>query len=672
MPAELHLLRPLWLLALLPLLGLWVFLVRRRTLGQVWRPLVDPHLLPHLLVGAEGAARRLPLLLLGLGWLLAVLALGGPAWQRLPVPVFTVDAKRVILLDLSPSMNATDIPPSRLARARFEVLDLLKASREGQVALVAYGPEPFVISPLTGDAQTIADQVPRLTSDLIPVPGPRRTDLALEAAGDLLAAAAGGPGEVILISDGVTGALGGGGADQARAVAAARALAEAGHRLSVLAIGTGSGAPVPGATGGFASDSGGSIQLSRLDRLGLQVLARAGGGDLVVFDAGDADTQALVSDPLGAQSRVAAQAGLTADQWREEGPWLLLALLPLAALAFRRGWLLPAFVCFALVPPTPGWALDWDALWQRPDQRAAQAFAAGDHQGASSTFEDPGWRAAARYRAGDYGGALEDLSGLAGAESDYNKGNALARLGRLDDAISAYERALKQKPDLEDAQANLELLRRLKEQRGQEQQGRQDQGQSGQEGQESQSGGQGQGSQGGQSQSTQGEDDQTPGQGSKHAQGSQGGGEPGASDASSPASGGQSATQTGDQRQAGQGARPEGAEQAETDSAPGGGEQGAEPSAADLGQGSVGGGPQPDLQTDPDGRVGSEAGRAGDGPRPDGGPSGPGAGSADLTPGERERRQALEAQLRRVPDDPAGLLRQRFILQHLRREGRLP
>ena len=120
------------------------------------------------------------------------------------------------------------------------------------MALVAYGPEPFVVSPLTGDAQTIADQVPRLSSDLVPVPGPRRTDLALEAAVDLLAQAGAGQGEVILISDGVGEDSGDTPAGPA-SVAAARTLAEAGHRLSVLAVGTPEGAPVPDGAGGFAT-----------------------------------------------------------------------------------------------------------------------------------------------------------------------------------------------------------------------------------------------------------------------------------------------------------------------------------------------------------------------------------------------------------------------------------
>ncbi|MGD8620263.1 MAG: VWA domain-containing protein, partial [Gammaproteobacteria bacterium] len=282
---DIHLLRPAWLLALLPLAwGLWR-LARGRHGESVWRTLVDAHLLPHLMVGRDGRFKRLPLWLLGFGGIIAIVALAGPVWQRLPQPTYVAQIERVVVLDISRSMNAADMPPSRLAHARFEVLDLLRRFREGQTALIAYGAEPFVVSPLTADSKTIAAQVPSLTTNLLPVKGPKRTGLALQAAADLLQQAGATQGQVILVTDGLD--------NSATALDAARQLRTRGYRLSILGVGTASGAPVPLAGGGFAKTGADSLTLSKLDSTALRALAAAGGGHYVRATPDDRDIEAL-------------------------------------------------------------------------------------------------------------------------------------------------------------------------------------------------------------------------------------------------------------------------------------------------------------------------------------------------------------------------------------------
>lgn len=315
-PVEFHFLRPLWLWLLIPLAMLAWRLLRTCGDAQAWSKLVDPHLLPRLLVDGSGEVRRLPVALLSIAWLLLVLALAGPTMERLPQPVYQAQQFRVVALDLSPSMNATDLSPSRLVHARFEVLDLLRKTKDGQTALIAYGAEPYVVSPLTADTDTIAAQVPSLETSLLPVQGSRRTDLALDEAGDLLSQADAPDGEVILVTDGLD--------HPAAANEAARRLAAGGYRVSVLGVGTAKGAPVALADGGFAKDVEGAIRLPKLDRDALQSLATAGGGRYVTAGAGDRDIEALLPNPRTSASTGAKQAGIEADQWREEGPWLLL------------------------------------------------------------------------------------------------------------------------------------------------------------------------------------------------------------------------------------------------------------------------------------------------------------------------------------------------------------
>jgi Ca-activated chloride channel family protein len=668
-PAELHLLRPLWLLSLVPAAILLILLWRRPAGALAWRRLVDAHLLPHLLVGEERSPRRRVLGLLALGWLLVTLALAGPVWERVTQPVFATEAARILVLDLSPSMNVADIRPSRLARARFEIMDLLNAAEEGHTALLAFGPEPFLLSPLTRDTKTIAAQVPHLTTDLIPVPGERRTARALLAAGELLARAGARQGEIILVTDGI-GAI-------AETGAAAQLLVSEGHRISVLAVGTPDGGPVPAEAGGFELEPDGGVRIARLGEGDLRELTRLGRGRYLEAQAGDADTRALLGQRT-ARGEMTEAPSLESDQWREEGPWLLLALLPLAALAFRRGWLVPMLACAIILPPTPGWAFGWSDLWWRADQQAARQLEAGSDAAAAARFRDPAWRAAASYRAGDYARALAALADVPDPEADYNRGNALARLGRLDEAVIAYERVLEREPDHEDARHNLELVQALRERQpesmggepGGDETGEDDQAKS--DGEEA----------GGDQASSDGDGEDARGETGSDGEGEQ----PGSadqSDAQTDAGAGSDDAMDRDGGQTDTSRRPEESAGSQGEPDPTSGDRaGSSQAAAGTGAGASSAPDPRDLvETEPvtlpealvDREIADSSDPA-DAPNPGHTGTGSFAGvdPAARSPEALEREQALEAQLRRVPDDPGGLLRQRFLLQHLRREGRLP
>jgi Ca-activated chloride channel homolog len=450
-----HFLRPAWFVALVPLAVLLAALWRRRRTGRSWRAVVDPRLLPHLLMdGGTGHGAR-GLLAVALGALLAVTALAGPAWSKLQQPVFRRESALVVLLDLSRSMDATDLQPSRLQMAKFKLRDILARRKEGDTALVVYAADPFVVTPLTNDVDTIDRQLPSLTTELMPAQG-SRTDRAVAKAQALLQQSGAVRGDVLLITDGVDN-------DTPDALhAAVKKLVAAGYRLSVLGVGTADGAPIPLADGGFFKDAGGAIVLPKLDEAPLARLAAEGHGIYRRLAASDNDTNDLINTfDSGWPSRQSQRvAGMKSDQWREAGPWLLLPLLPLAALAFRRGYLLVLCAVILLPAPRDAYAFDWHDLWQRPDQRGAQALAARQPQQAAKLFEDQQWRAAAHYRAGDYQAALKDLEKQHGAEADYNRGNALAHLGKYQQALNAYDEALKRDPQFKDAAYNRDLVKK--------------------------------------------------------------------------------------------------------------------------------------------------------------------------------------------------------------------
>ena len=451
MLTEFHFLRPWWLALFVPLIVFLIWFARRRFEMRRWRDIIDPQLMPHVLIGTGHQVRRRFSVFLALAGALMIIAIAGPAWQQLPQPVFRSQDALVIALDLSRSMDTADIKPSRLARARFKITDILERRDEGQTALIAYAAEPYVISPLTDDTQTIISQLPALTTDLMPSQG-SRADRALEKAAELLNQSGNARGRVLLVTDD---------ADAGRTEARARELNKNGILVSVLGVGTNDGGPIPG-QGGFVKRRDGSIVITKLDATSLKSIAEQGGGRYSRLSANASDVDRLLRGSDETRLDETEETDLKADIWREEGPWLLLPLLPLAALAFRRGvlavWLFATLPLLIIAPISPAQAFEWSDLWSRSDQRATHRFEAGDLAGAAELFNDPAWKGAANYRAGRYEESLTALDGLDGIEPTYNRGNALAKLGRYDEAIAAYEDVLKREPKHHDASYNRDLL----------------------------------------------------------------------------------------------------------------------------------------------------------------------------------------------------------------------
>jgi Ca-activated chloride channel family protein len=459
---ELHFLRPLWLLALLFLPLLWRLWSRIGIQRSPWQWFCDAALLPHVLErSGSGKERRWKRteIWVGLTLLLAILALAGPAWTKLPVPVARSTEALVIALDLSRSMDAGDLTPSRLTRARFKIADILRERHEGQTALLVYAAQAYVVTPLTDDTETLLAQLPALTTDIMPAQG-SRPDLALRKAGELLVQAGIMRGDILLVTDGL---------HPDNIEATHRIISRLPHRVSVLAVGTESGAPIPLAGGGFVNGSAGKIVIAAVNHSDLRALAAAGRGIYLNAGSDNQDTRAF-TDFLRSTLPIGAliQTDLKAQRWQDAGPWLLLPLLPLAALAFRRGLLLAIFLIIFLPLPRPVLAYEWNDLWWRQDQQAAGALARGDNERAAAEFTDPRWQAAAHYRAGHYRDTLRALAQPQGDDDHYNRGNTLARLGQFENAIAAYDEALRLNPKNDDARYNRELLqKKLEEQKQQ-------------------------------------------------------------------------------------------------------------------------------------------------------------------------------------------------------------
>ncbi|HHF7346367.1 TPA: VWA domain-containing protein [Legionella feeleii] len=305
MMADFHFLRPWWLLTCLPLLGFIGCLWRQSPRMGAWAAVCDSHLLNYLVQSKKQGKRHGALLFLLLSGLCMILSLAGPAWIRLPVPAYLQIQPRVLVLDMSDAMLANDLVPDRLNRAKFKLHDLFKRRDAGQLGLVVYTGEPFVVSPLTEDAQTIDALLDSLTPDIMPVEG-QRLDSALEEAGELITQAGFDHGQILVLTA-ETPSL--------AAVEVASKLANKQIFTSVMPI----------------------LANKTLNPL-FERLAMAGKGQLVSFTDTSADLENWLKNTVTEQQYSRSQHN-DIPMWRDEGRWFLLPALGFLLPVFRRGWL---------------------------------------------------------------------------------------------------------------------------------------------------------------------------------------------------------------------------------------------------------------------------------------------------------------------------------------------
>ncbi|MEM6773467.1 MAG: VWA domain-containing protein [Pseudomonadota bacterium] len=596
--ANFHFLRPQWLLLLLPSVVLGLLLWRQRGREASWSKVISPELLPHLMSSESIRRSRAGVPVLIAAWCLTALAAAGPSWEQLPQPVMQKQDALVLVLDLSFSMLATDLQPSRQDRVRRKILDLLRERREGLTALIAYAGDAHIVAPLTDDNPTIANLLPALNPGMMPLPGSNPVE-AIDLALELLDSAGVRRGRIMLVSDGLT-------ERDAREIEGR--MAGQGRRLVILGVGTEVGAPIALPGGGFLKDDQGEIVVPSLDDDSFENLARSVGGSYVRMSVDDSDLRRLLDDTLVLDEEDTISLDRRADRWQDMAHWLVLPLLLIALGSFRRGWLytLPLLL---VLPSEDSAAFEWRDLWLRKDQQGSRALAAGDSDTAASLFQDPRWRGTAAYSGEDYELAVQSFSSDESADGWYNRGNALAGAGNYAEAIAAYEKSLELLPDQEDAVRNIETLRKLQDQQQQQQP---QQGDSDQQADPEQND-QGQDQQqqdGNQQQQSQQQDQQQSDQQSN-----------------------QNSDQQSDQQQ-NQQQNPQDSSSGEQDQDQEPESQGNEDQRED---GDGEGMPQPEIDTS--------------------------AMQEDI-----ERDQAMRQWLRRVPDDPSGLLREKFRYESRQRQ----
>lgn len=525
-----HFIRPWWLLAFVGLFLLLFLLKKIRYFQSPWQHFLPEHLTSALVENSQSQSPQAPLasaqhrywlkpLIIGT---CTILALAGPAWQKLPQPVYQLERGAVLIMDMSYSMFATDVKPNRLTRARYKAIDLLKQINQGDVGLIAYAGDAFIISPLTQDSKNIELLLPSLSPDIMPSYGANAL-AALTLADKTLKNAGHVSGDIYWFTDDI---------DNEEISDIYQWANTNNHHVNILGIGTKTGAPITLSSGQLLKDNNGAIVVPKLPKSKLLAIAQNNLGVYRTMTNNDSDIKALTAhltdnltdntkNVFSSKEQTSAQQLMQGDQYQEQGPWLLIIILPLLLTYFRRGaaivaitWLMPLGLLLSLTSISPNsYANDaafnksiakpitettaepstnnvntlWQNLWQTPDQQAQQHFEQKDYQQAAKQFENSQWQGSAHYKAGNYQQALQAFKQSDSAQALYNQGNTLAQLQQLDEAIDAYKKALAKDASLTDAKENLAKLEALKKQQEQQKdQQSQNANEQSQEGQQSQ------------------------------------------------------------------------------------------------------------------------------------------------------------------------------------------
>lgn len=437
-----HFIRSGWVLILpIPLAMLWLMYRRHRRTGY-WHQLLPTAFQRILLTEGPRTYNSLSLWLLGLGWLLAVFALAGPAWQSDTAQSAPSDPL-VVVLELTPELYATDGTPQRLQQAQHKILDLLRARRGLQTAIVVFAGTAHTLVPLSDDLATAQNLLRAIKPSLLPESG-HRADLGVAKAHQLIEQAGQGSGRVLLITSQL---------NETERQAISRLPKDHHHALMILGLGTAQGAPLMQENGHFLQDTQGAIRVARLDQEGLALFAHQQGARYHQATLDDSDlTDLHLADAPSTRSHT-SDATQSLTTWQDQGYWLLLPLLILAAGGARKGWLFCLALVFSL-PPSSAQAADWTSLWKTPDQQGWQLLQQHEPQAAAQHFQDPQWQGIAYYRAGLYAKAAESFGQSQTATAHYNRGNALALNQQPEAALRAYDQALQQQPTLTAAQHN--------------------------------------------------------------------------------------------------------------------------------------------------------------------------------------------------------------------------
>ena len=414
---EFHFLRPYWLIALIIPVLFYYGVVKYRKVISSWADICDENLLEFLLIKSENNKRRTPLILAIFIMIFIILALSGPTWMKKNNPSLSIDNPVMILLNVSSDMWVKDISPSRIVRAKYIVKDLIKQFKSTETGFLVYSREPFIITPLTEDVSLIDNLLPMIDLDIMPENGDR-LDRAINLAVDRLNEAGYKKGNIIVLATDV-------GERFDAALDSANNASKIGFDINIIGI-------------------------NSKNNEKLKMIAEKGSGLYISYNQSLDGLIDKINDVLVNELK---QSDNMQTVWIDMGYYFLFLPAFILLYFFRKGVLIILFLLSVTSVAEASWFLN-------KNQQAMKFFEEKDYGKAEKTFEDKKWKAVSAYRNGDFDVSYDNFSSFNDLVSLYNQGNALAKSGKIEDAIKKYEEVLKQDANFEDARFNLEYLKK--------------------------------------------------------------------------------------------------------------------------------------------------------------------------------------------------------------------
>ena len=446
-----HFLRPHLLWLIIP--ALLSFLVALAGLRETikWKDVIAQHLRPFMIKKGSERIKKWMHLALFICISIAIIGVSGPSWRKIEEPEKILETPLVILLDLSQSMLATDIQPTRLERAKFKIQDFLEAKPGALTALIGYSGTAHTIVPLTRDYNIIKSHIKTLSPSIMPFPGSDLKKAFVLA--DTITSRTEAPGHILLISDDFT---------ETTFKQIQNFVIESNNQVTVMAMNTPEGANVPSKRKNqFLKNTKGETVRSALDKNILEKLSSLENVSVSALTLDKSDVQLLaknISETLEFKQATEEKE----DNWRDDGLWLAIPFALILLIWFRKGWVIYSLL-IVFTFSSCGKEAKFIDLWETKDYQAQQHYDKAQFDQAGLKYTDPIYQGVAWYKAGDYDKAIKAFERDTTAMGVYNLGLAYYKNGDYAAASIAFGNAVEMDPQMEAAKQNQKITQRIME-----------------------------------------------------------------------------------------------------------------------------------------------------------------------------------------------------------------